>query len=213
MLIGTLSEHTRALADGLGEAEVVAVPEPPAGLAGSWDWDWAPVLERWRSDFEAGPPEAEIVVCTWPAALAATPFLEVSPQDWRARAEWPTALWFVVMVGAVNRCADGGSVVVVTERPAAIDVEGYAPEVGVAEGILCLVRSLATLAGDRRVRINAVTSEILTAPAHLVGAPPSLPSFPGSAAIEIAGAVRMLLSPEAGGVTGTKVHADCGRTW
>jgi len=62
MLIGTLSEHTLALADGLGEAEVVAVPEPPAGLAGSWDWDWAPVLERWRSDFELGFVPVETTV-------------------------------------------------------------------------------------------------------------------------------------------------------
>ena len=213
MLIGTLSEHTRALASGLGEADVVAVPEPPGELATSWDWDWAPVLERWRGDFTSRPPAPDVVVCTWPAALHPTPLLELSSQEWRTRAEWPTALWFVVMVAAVDRCTDGGSVVVVTERPAAIDVEGFAPEVGVAEGILCLVRSLATLAGDRGVRINAVTSEILTAPAHLVGAPPSLPSFPGTADIEIAGAVRMLLSPQAGGVTGTKVHADCGRTW
>ncbi len=171
MLIGTLSEHTRALAHGLGETDIVAVPGPPGELAASWDWDWAPVLEQWRHDFAARPKEAEIAVCTWPAALHPTPMLELSSQEWRARAEWPTALWFVVMVAAVERCTDGGSVVVVTERPAAIDVEGYAPEVGVAEGILCLVRSLATLAGDRGVRINAVTSEILTAPAHLVGAP------------------------------------------
>ena len=213
MLIGTLSEHTRALASGLGEPDVVAVPEPPGELATSWDWDWAPVLEQWRGDFTSRPPAPEIVVCTWPASLQATPFLEVSPEQWRARAEWPTALWFTVMVAAVNRCADGGAVVVVTERPAAIDVEGFAPEVGVAEGTLCLVRSLATIAGDRGVRINAVTSEVLTAPAQPVGAPPSLTSFPGSAAIEIAGAVRLLLSADAGGVTGTKVHADCGRTW
>src|SRR4051794_11323624 len=154
MLIGTLSEHTRGLATGLEEAQVLTVPEPPTELASSWDWDWAATLEGWRSEFEAGRAARQIVVCTWPAALRPTPFLELSAAQWRARAEWPTALWFTAMVAAVNRCEDGGSVVVVTERPAAIDVEGYAPELGVAEGILCLVRSLATLAGDRGVRIN-----------------------------------------------------------
>jgi len=34
------------------------------GLATSWDWDWAPVLEQWRGDFTSRPPAPEIVVCT-----------------------------------------------------------------------------------------------------------------------------------------------------
>ena len=67
--------------------------------------------------------------------------------------------------------------------------------VTVAEGLLTLVRSLAAREGGRQVRVNAVTTELFTAPAVLAGSPPPLASFPGRVDVEVAGAVRMLGSP------------------
>jgi hypothetical protein len=42
---------------------------------------------------------------------------------------------------------------------------------------------------------------------------PPLAAFPGSVLLEAVGAVRLLLEPDALGLTGTVVHADCGRSW
>jgi NAD(P)-dependent dehydrogenase (short-subunit alcohol dehydrogenase family) len=81
----------------------------------------------------------------------------------------------------------------------------------VADGLIALVRSLAASEGPRRVRVNAVTTELFTAPDVLTGAPPPLASFPGRIDVEVAGAVRMLLSPDSLGVTGTVVRAAGGR--
>jgi NAD(P)-dependent dehydrogenase (short-subunit alcohol dehydrogenase family) len=83
--------------------------------------------------------------------------------------------------------------------------------VTVAEGVLTLVRSLAAREGGREVRVNAVTTELLTAPPVLAGPPPPLPSFPGRAEVDVAGAVRMLLSSDAIGITGSTVRAAGGR--
>ena len=99
------------------------------------------------------------------------------------------------------------------ERPVSLDAEGRAPFVAVAEGVITFARSLALGEGPRGVRINTVSTEVATAPARLFGSPPPLASFPGRAEREVAGAVRMLLSADAAGVTGSVVRADCGRAW
>jgi hypothetical protein len=61
--------------------------------------------------------------------------------------------------------------------------------------------------------VNAVGTQISTAPEKLLGLAPALSSFPGTIHKEVAGAVRMVLSPDASGVTGTLVRADSGRAW
>ena len=67
--------------------------------------------------------------------------------------------------------------------------------------------------GARGVRANVVGTEIATAPELLLGLAPPLPSFPGTVDQQVAGAVRLLLSPDASGITGTLVRADSGRAW
>jgi NAD(P)-dependent dehydrogenase (short-subunit alcohol dehydrogenase family) len=74
-----------------------------------------------------------------------------------------------------------------------------------------LVRSLAAIEGARGVRVNAVMTEVHTAPATPLGAAPALATFPGRIEVEVAGAVRLLLSTDAAGITGTALAADCGR--
>ncbi|MHB1139122.1 MAG: Rossmann-fold NAD(P)-binding domain-containing protein, partial [Microthrixaceae bacterium] len=123
-----------------------------------------------------------------------TPFAEQSIDEWAAEGEWELALWFEAAVAGARVCADGGSVVVVTERPAALDSIGHGDRVMVAEGLVTLSRSLGICEGDRGVRVNALLTELTTAPDKLLGLPPLLASFPGTVSHEIAGAVRMLLS-------------------
>jgi hypothetical protein len=61
------------------------------------------------------------------------------------------------------------------------------------------------------VRVNAVLTSIHTDPVGLLGSPPPLTTFPGRIAVEVAGAVRLLLSEDAAGVTGTALPATAGR--
>jgi NAD(P)-dependent dehydrogenase (short-subunit alcohol dehydrogenase family) len=209
LFIGEASPAASALAGSIGAVTHVTTPACPP--TPTWAWTWRDPLERWRADLPAGPPVDGVVVCTWPAEVTATPMVDLSPADWRERVEWPLALWFNALVAAAERCADAGSIVAVVEQPSAVDAAGHGPVVAVADGLLALVRSLAASEGPRRVRVNAVTTELFTAPAVLTGAPPPLVSFPGRADVEVAGAVRMLLSNDSVGITGTVVRAAGGR--
>ena len=66
--------------------------------------------------------------------------------------------------------------------------------------------------GGRSVRANAVTTPMRMGGGELAP-PPALPdAFPGTLGREVAGAVRMLLSDDAVGVTAGVTYADCGRT-
>jgi NAD(P)-dependent dehydrogenase (short-subunit alcohol dehydrogenase family) len=209
LFIGSETDATTSLASALDPTTQVTTPEMPA--TSSWTWDWAPVIEQWRAQICAGPPMAAVVVCTWPSTVEEAAVVELSPDRWRSEVEWPLALWFHGLAAATTRCVDGGSVVAVVELPAAIDCLGHGPVVAVADGVLALVRSLAAAEGGRGVRVNAVTTELFTVPAVLRGAPPPLPSFPGSVEQEVAGAVRLLLSADAAGLTGTTLRATGGR--
>jgi NAD(P)-dependent dehydrogenase (short-subunit alcohol dehydrogenase family) len=197
------------------------VPDPGASAGGgrgtaagdTWSWGWAPAVSAWGAALRDGPLAASAVVCTWDATdlPPATPLVDLTPEAWVRQVELPLALWSTAVVAAAERCRDGGSLVVVVELPAALDGEGRADVVAVAEGVVTLARSAALVHGERGVRVNVVASELTTVPATLTGMAPALPGFPGRAAHEVAGAVRMLASPDAAGVTGTVVRADCGR--
>lgn len=204
LFLGTSAPSSGLLADGLG-APAHHAPDLP--LEGGW----GDLLATWRASIDAGPPTDRVVVCAWTDPGPPVPMAELPPAAWRARVEWPTALWFTTLVAAAHRCADGGALVVVVERPATLDAPGHAPTVAVGDGVVNLVRSLAAVEGARGVRVNAVTTELHTAPDPLLGAAPPLATFPGRVEVEVAGAVRLLLSPDAAGITGTALAADCGR--
>jgi NAD(P)-dependent dehydrogenase (short-subunit alcohol dehydrogenase family) len=209
LLIGASTTDAGALAECLGASRLASTPEPPT--TSTWAWNWNETIEQWRAGIVDGPPADDVVVCAWPTSVTATPVIDLEPDEWRERVEWPLALWFNALAAAAQCCADGGSIVAVIELPSAIDVAGHGPIVTVAEGLVTLVRSLAAREGGRGVRVNAVTTELFTAPAVRTGSPPPLASFPGRIDVEVAGAVRMLLSPESSGITGTTLRATGGR--
>jgi hypothetical protein len=184
--ISMASADAARLGRALAVGPAVLGPDPPAGE--SWSWDWADELTAWRNVVDALPPSPQVVVCTWLGAVPAVPLVDLTPTAWRRSVEWPTALWFSTLVAAAGRCTDGGAMVVVVDRPASIDAIGHSTTVTVAEGITNLVRSLAAAEADRGVRVNAVVSELRTE-------------------VPVAGAVRMLLSADAAGISGTELSA------
>lgn len=211
LFVGQPTGLVTELGEALG-APVVSPPPPDAEGLG-WDWGWSPAIAGWGATLGAGPPVGSAVVCTWDDPPGATPLVEQESAAWVRQVEMPLAVWFTAIVAAASRCRDGGSLVVVVELPAALDGDGRADLVAVGEGVIALARSAALVHGERGVRVNVVATELVTAPATLAGTPPALPAFPGRAAHEVAGAVRMLASSDAAGVTGAVVRADCGRAW
>lgn len=207
--LGAAVASSDRLAESLRVGTVRRGPDPPPD--GGWEARGDDVLRAWRAELAALPTAEAVVVCTWSEPTPAVRLHELEPEQWRAQVEWPSALWFTTLVAAAERCRDGGAVVAVVERPATIDAPARAPLVAVGDGLVNLMRSLAAIEGPRGVRVNAVTTGVHTAPEVLLGAPPRLTTFPGRVEVEVAGAVRLLLSPDAAGVTGTTLAADCGR--
>jgi enoyl-[acyl-carrier-protein] reductase (NADH) len=171
------------------------------------------VLEQWRADTSHGAATPRVVVAVWPIDHASEALVDASASEFARRAEWPFAAWYAALGAAAARCAEGGVVVAVVERPSPLDCAGWAPESGMADAVEALVRSLARSEGPRGVRVNAVTTPTRLAPARPIAPPPPLAVFPGRVDVEVAAAVAMLLGQGVAGVTGTIVHADCGRSW
>jgi len=210
LLLGSATADVSGLAAALA-ADLVAVPE---ATGGGVDWAWADELEDWRRTAASGPPAERVVVAVWPENLGPPGELADAPLDeWIARAEVGFARWFAALGVAARRCTDGGAIVALVERPAPLDCAGWAPETGGADAVEAMVRSLARSEGARGVRVNAVTTPLRSTRLPVVDPAPSLATFPGRVDHEVAGAVRLLLGGDAAGVTGTVVHADCGRSW
>jgi NAD(P)-dependent dehydrogenase (short-subunit alcohol dehydrogenase family) len=214
LLLGSGAAEVAALAAAL-PAELSVVPDVASGSASAGvDWAWAGGLEEWRRAASGGAPAERIVVAVWPADLGPPVELADTPLDeWIGRAEVGFARWFAALGVAARRCGDGGAIVAAVERPAPLDCAGWAPETGGADAVEAMVRSLARSEGPRGVRVNAVTTPVRSTRPPVVDPAPSLATFPGRVDHEVAGAVRMLLGGDAAGVTGTVVHADCGRSW
>lgn len=208
LVLGSRVRPVEELAAALG-GELDDVP----ALVADPEWSWADALDRWREEAGAGPAAETIVVAPWEAVLAPRHLEAVDTDEWIRRYEVPTARWFAALGAAARRCVAGGSIVAVVERPAPLDCAGWAPETAVAEGVAALARSLARGEGGRRVRVNVVTTPVRTTQPPVVDPPPALTTFPGTIGVEVVGAVRALLGQDAAGITGTVVHADCGRSW
>lgn len=219
LMIGTPLDDLAALGSMLG-AEFVAVPQCPvardleSGDSGfSAAWSAAGELEDWRREVANGPRTAAVIVAVWPDVQSPATLTGMSSSEFARRAEWPFAAWYAALGAAVARCADGGAIVAVIERPSPLDSAGWAPESGIADAVEALVRSLARSEGGRGVRANAVTTPSRLAPAHPIAPYPPLSNFPGRLDVEVRNAVEMMLGSGVAGVTGTVVHADSGRSW
>lgn len=210
VLLGSATAEVAELASALA-AQHVVVPDVPSA---DDSWSWAAALESWRRQAAHEPPVSRVVVAVWaddlgePVGLA-----EMAFGEWLQRAEVGFARWFAALGVAAARCRDGGAIVAVVERSAPLDCAGRAAETGVADGVDAVCRSLARAEGARGVRVNTVTTPLRTTRPPVVDPPPALATFPGRIEPEVAGAVRLLLDADATGVTGTVVHADCGRSW
>lgn len=209
LFIGLDAAPTRELAASL---HLDLVAPPPLRSAEGWSWSFADDITSFVATIDALPVASNVVVCTWPEHVEPRALTDVTATTWVNDVERSLALWYSVITAAAERCADGGAIAVVVERPAPVDTPGHTITTTVAEGIATLTRSVALVHGERGVRANTVTTAIATAPETLVGMAPALATYPGTVSVEVAGAVRMVLGPDACGVTGTVVHADAGRS-
>jgi len=209
LFLGSGQHEARELEAALG-ADLVAVP---GGGEHDLDWSWSGPLESWRTSVETGPKAARVVVAPWADAPEQRPLVDLDLDAWLARSELALARWVAALGVAKVRCADAGVIVAVVDRPAPLDCAGWAPESGIADAVEALVRSLARSEGPRGVRVNAVTTPARLTRRPVVDPPPPLARFPGTIEHDVLGAVRLLLSPDAAGLTGTVLHADSGRSW
>lgn len=208
LVLGPASAEVTALVDQLSACHV-DVPAPDVLDA---VWSTSAVVEAWRAEVSAGPPAPSVVVAVGTAGAARRPLADMDLATWLARAEHPFLLWTAALGAAVARCADGGSIVAVVDRPATLDSAGWSPESGVADAVEALARSLARSEGPRGVRVNVVTTARRFAGSDDLGH--SVLVLPhGRDVDEIAGLVRMLLAAESQGLTGAVLAADRGRSF
>jgi hypothetical protein len=118
LLVGLDAPPTRELAAAL-DAELVSPPPLPS--ADGWKWTFADEVDRFAASIAEGPKVDRVVVCTWNDRYPSRSLVETTTADWMDEVERPLALWYAVIAVAAERCADGGAIAVVIERPAPID--------------------------------------------------------------------------------------------
>ena len=140
-------------------------------------------LESWRS--VGGGRARRCGGSSWrrgPTPRRRRPLVEIDLDAWVVRSELALARWVAALGVAKVRCADGGAIVAVVDRPAPLDCAGWAPESGIADAVEALIRSLARVEGPRGVRVNAVTTPARLTRRPVVDPPPPLAGFPGRSA-------------------------------
>ena len=182
-----------SIATGLG----TGLDEVPA-VAFDAEWSDGPRIEEWRSSVAAGPKADQVVVAVWPESPRPSPVVDLDLDGWVSTMEEQFALWFAALAAGSERCADGGQVVAVVDRPDPMASGGWSAVSAVADAVEVMTRSFAQIHESRGVRVNLVTT-----PSRLTGSPPE-------ELADVVGAVAMLLSG-AGGVTSSVVHTGGAR--
>jgi NAD(P)-dependent dehydrogenase (short-subunit alcohol dehydrogenase family) len=184
------SRSLTALAADLG-GDLLTVPE----LTLDPRWSAAPAIEQWRTELAAGPPVDQLVVAVRTESAPRGPLVEFGLDEWAAAVEVPLALWFAGLAAAASRCADGGQVVAVVDRPEAKQAGGWAPCSTVADAVETTVRSLGLRHSDRGVRVNLVT-----VPVTVMG---RSDGYGRAAAATTAAAVNLLFGAQGVSLSGT----------
>ena len=200
-LIASDTPAMRALGEQLA-AQFVPLPElaTPEGF------------ESWRAEVGAGPDCPHIIVSVWNDAPTRGALVEQDEEVWLRRLELPYLLWNFALGAAARRCREGGAIVALIQTPAALDAAGWTPEMSIADGVVALVRSLAASEGVRGIRANTVTTPVPLVGKDVIAPAPPLALFPGRLEQEVAGALRLFLATDAGGLTGRVLAADGGRS-
>lgn len=191
LVIGT--SPARPLASRLG-ADWWAVPV----MAFDAVWSAGPIVEEWRATTAAGPASPAVVVAAWTEDPRPSPLVDTEFGSWLDTVEAPYARWFAALTAGAQRCADGGQVVGVVDRPSPKESAGWSSVSAVADAVEVMVRSLAEVHRPRGVRVNLVTTpERLKAG----GSPPTL---------SVAGTVSMLLQAGPDGITSAVIPVGAG---
>jgi NAD(P)-dependent dehydrogenase (short-subunit alcohol dehydrogenase family) len=208
ILIGSDIPEVVELGDLLG-ADLIRLPTLPLDP----DWSWAPALEEWREAAAASPQVDHVVVAAWGGVNREPSFADLDEARWLVDGEQRLAIWAAAFGAAVRRCADGGAVVAVIDRPHVLDSASHTMLLMVADGVENLVRSMARAEGSRGVRINALTSSSRLTPLSDMLAPAPLPGHPGTIRQHVAPLVSQLLLPDTAGLSGRVIDVDFGRSW
>ena len=191
LFIGT--DPARALATRLG-ADWCAVPM----IAFDAAWSAGPLVEEWRARTAAGPTASAVVVAAWTETPHRCALVDTEFDPWLDAVEAPFARWFAALTAATQRCADGGQVVGVVDRPSPKESAGWSSVSAVADAVEVMVHSLAEVHRHRGVRVNLVTT-----PDRLkAGEPPPT--------VTVAGTVSMLLHAGADGITSAVIPMGAG---
>jgi hypothetical protein len=121
-------------------------------------WTDSSILEQWRADSIDGSSHPSVVVALWEPSLQPRPVIEITDAQWLGECEGPFATWFVALTVAAQRCADGGQVVAIVDRPDAKDSAGWGDLSCVADGVEITARSLALIHQGRGVRIHLIST-------------------------------------------------------
>jgi NAD(P)-dependent dehydrogenase (short-subunit alcohol dehydrogenase family) len=191
LVIGT--DPARTLATWLG-ADWCPVPV----MAFDEDWSAGPQVEEWRVRTAAGPATSAVVVAAWTENPRPSALVDTGLGSWLDTMEAPFARWFAALTAGAQRCADGGQVVGVVDRPSPKESAGWSSVSAVADAVEVMVHSLAEVHRPRGVRVNLITT-----PDRLeVGGSPRSRS--------VAGTVSMLLQGGPDGITSAVIPLGAG---
>ena len=139
-----------------------------------------------------------MVVAAWTERPRPSKLVDTGLGPWLDTMEAPFARWFAALTAGSQRCADGGQVVGVVDRPPPKESAGWSSVAAVADAVEVLVHSLAELHRPRGVRVNLVTT-----PDRLVADGQSAPQA-------VADTVSMLLQAGPGGITSAVIPMGAG---